>query len=114
VWLKSTFNIPAMEQQSVADKLRPIAIENSKSWLINPLFALPVFPPAAQRISEIKAPTLLIMGDRDVPATADIVQLLTKGVPHAEKIVIRGAGHLVNMEKPDEFNRAVLDFLKRH
>jgi pimeloyl-ACP methyl ester carboxylesterase len=27
-------------------------------------------------------------------------------------VVVQGVGHLVNMEKPDEFNRAVLGFLK--
>jgi pimeloyl-ACP methyl ester carboxylesterase len=32
-------------------------------------------------------------------------------VPHARKVVIRDAGHMVNMEKPEEFNREVLEFL---
>jgi pimeloyl-ACP methyl ester carboxylesterase len=114
VWLKSPFNTPAMENPSVADKLRPIAVENSRSWLINPLFALPIFPPAAQRISEVKAPTLLIRGDRDVPTIPKIVDLLIEGIPNAQKVVLPGAGHVVNMEKPDEFNRAVLNFLQHH
>jgi pimeloyl-ACP methyl ester carboxylesterase len=114
VWLKSPYNTPAMENSSVAEKLRPIAVENSKSWLINPLFALPIFPPAAQRISEVQAPTLLVRGDQDVPTITKIVDLLAEGIPNAQKVVIPGAGHVVNMEKPEDFNRAVLDFLRHH
>lgn len=54
------------------------------------------------------------MGDRDVPTIGKIVGILTEGIPNATKVVIPGAGHVVNMEKPDEFNRAVLDFLQHH
>lgn len=114
VWLQSPYNAPAMENPAVAKKLRPMAIENSKVWLINPLFARPILPPAIQRLSEIKAPTLLIMGDRDVQTTARIVQMLEAGIPNARKIVIAGAGHMVNIEKPGKFNRLVQDFLKEH
>ncbi len=114
VWLQSAYNAPAMENPAVAKKLRPIAIENSKVWLINPLFARPILPPAVQRIPEIQAPMLLIIGDRDVPTPTAIVQLLEENISNVKKVVISGAGHMVNIEKPEEFNRVVMDFLKEH
>jgi pimeloyl-ACP methyl ester carboxylesterase len=113
-WLRSAYNAAAMENPAVAAKLRPIAIENSRAWLINIFFPRPPFPLAAQRLSEIRVPTLVIRGDRDVPTITKIVDALEKNVPGAKKMIIPGAGHMVNVEKPGEFNSAVLDFLRRH
>jgi pimeloyl-ACP methyl ester carboxylesterase len=114
MWLRCPYNAPAMDDPNVGEKLRPIAIENSKSWLINPLFALPIFPPAFQRISEIQAPTLLILGDRDVPTTTKVVDTLNEGIANCKKVLITGAGHIVNMERPDVFNNVVQDFLNKY
>jgi pimeloyl-ACP methyl ester carboxylesterase len=111
LWLQHPYLAPAMENPAVAPKLRPIAIENSRVWLINPFFSRPLFPPAMQRLSEIRVPTLLIVGDRDLPDIHKIIQTLEAGIPDSQKVVIPGASHLVNMEKPDEFNRVVLEFL---
>jgi 3-oxoadipate enol-lactonase len=68
-------------------------------------------PPAAERLHEITAPTLVVVGDADLPPVFDAVELLMEKVPHARKAVISDAAHLPNLEHPDEFNRLVLDFL---
>jgi pimeloyl-ACP methyl ester carboxylesterase len=113
-WLRSAYNAAAMENPAVAAKLRPLAIENSRAWLINIFFPRPPFPLAVQRLPDIRVPTLLIRGDRDVPTITKIVETLEKNIQGAKKIIIPGAGHIVNVEKPREFNSAVLDFLSRH
>lgn len=113
VWLQSSILAPTMENPAVAHKLRLIARENARFWLINPLFRRDSFvtPPATQRLAEIHTPALLIVGDRHIPDVRNEAQLLESGVAGIKKVVIPGAGHIVNMEKPDEFNRAVRDFL---
>jgi pimeloyl-ACP methyl ester carboxylesterase len=68
-------------------------------------------PPAAERLHEITAPVLIIVGDEDVPTIFDAVDLLMEKVPQARKAVIDDAAHLPNLEHPEEFNRLVLDFL---
>jgi pimeloyl-ACP methyl ester carboxylesterase len=68
-------------------------------------------PPAAERLHEITARTLVVVGDQDVPPIFDAVELLMEKVPHARKAVIHDAAHLPNLEHPHEFNRIVLDFL---
>ena len=68
-------------------------------------------PPAVNRLHEITAPTLVVVGDEDVPMVFDAVELLMEKVPHARKAVIHDAAHLPNLEHPDEFNRIVLEFL---
>lgn len=64
------------------------------------------------RLSEIKAPSLVIVGDRDVPAILNIADTLATKIGGAKKEVIPNVSHHLNMEKPGEYNRIVLDFLK--
>ena len=68
-------------------------------------------PPAVVRLHEITAPTLVVVGDEDIPPVFDAVELLMEKVPRARKAVIHDAAHLPNLEHPDEFNSAVLQFL---
>jgi pimeloyl-ACP methyl ester carboxylesterase len=62
-------------------------------------------------LAEIHAPVLLIVGDRHIPDVFNEARLLESGVAGVKKVVIPGAGHIVNVEKPEEFNRAMRDFL---
>jgi pimeloyl-ACP methyl ester carboxylesterase len=55
-------------------------------------------------------PTLVLVGseDRNFLAAADY---MAGKIPGAQKIVIAGAGHAANLDRPEEFNRAVRQFL---
>ncbi|MGH2584980.1 MAG: alpha/beta fold hydrolase [Dehalococcoidia bacterium] len=68
-------------------------------------------PPAITRLGEIRTPTLVIVGDADVPDMLTITDLLASGIEGARQVVIPGVAHMVNMERPAEFNQIVLDFL---
>jgi pimeloyl-ACP methyl ester carboxylesterase len=69
-------------------------------------------PAAIGRLSEINVPTLIIVGDRDETNIATIANLIVANVRGARKIIIPDTAHLANMEKPEHFNRVVLDFLR--
>lgn len=71
----------------------------------------PLQPPAAERLGEVRCPTLVIVGDEDLPESLRTAKKLAAGIPGAREAVIHDAGHLPNMERPVEFNRIVLDFL---
>jgi 3-oxoadipate enol-lactonase len=68
-------------------------------------------PPALNRLDEIKAPTLAIVGDLDMPDILDIVNRVDTHAENSQKVIIQGVAHMVNMEKPSIFNKFVLDFL---
>jgi pimeloyl-ACP methyl ester carboxylesterase len=68
-------------------------------------------PPAAGRLGEIRVPTLVIIGDQDVSIIQTIADHLATQIPGARKAVMHDTAHAPNIEKPDEFNRLVLDFL---
>jgi 3-oxoadipate enol-lactonase len=111
LWLANPYLAPAMEQKHLHGRLRRIARDNAKSWMHNPLWERPLDPPAWNRITELAAPTLLILGKRDVPDIHTIVTELAKKVTGAKLARIPGAGHIVNMEKPGHFNEAMEEFL---
>jgi len=64
---------------------------------------------AIRRLHEIAAPTMVIVGDRDVPTVLETADLLADAIPNARKAIIKDAAHLPNLEHPNEFNRLVLD-----
>jgi pimeloyl-ACP methyl ester carboxylesterase len=68
-------------------------------------------PPAIERLAEVTAPTLIVLGDKDVPTVFDAADALMKSLPHVRQVVINDAAHLPNLEHPEEFNRLVLEFL---
>jgi pimeloyl-ACP methyl ester carboxylesterase len=68
-------------------------------------------PPAFGRLGDIKAPTLVMVGDHDLPDVQETADVLVSKIPNARKVLIHDAAHLANLEHPEEFNRLVLDFL---
>ena len=72
----------------------------------------PLKPAAIDRLTEIDVPTLIIVGDRDEANIVTIADLLAANVHGARKIIIPDTAHLPNMEKPEHFNRVVLEFLR--
>jgi pimeloyl-ACP methyl ester carboxylesterase len=71
----------------------------------------PLAPPAFARLGEIRAPTLVLVGDQDVPDFQKRSELVAARIPNARRVVMPGVAHMINMERPDEFNRLVLEFL---
>jgi pimeloyl-ACP methyl ester carboxylesterase len=61
-------------------------------------------------LPEIRVPSLIIVGDRDTAFLAESDYMAAK-IPHAAKIVIPNAGHSVNLDQPELFNEAVMQFL---
>jgi pimeloyl-ACP methyl ester carboxylesterase len=62
-------------------------------------------------IPEIRTPTLIICGEEDRLTPVKYARFLHEKIPGSELTVIPGAGHMVMLEKPAEFNRALTAFL---
>ncbi|MET1074192.1 MAG: alpha/beta fold hydrolase [Umezawaea sp.] len=66
---------------------------------------------AIGRLAELTAPTLLLVGELDSSDIHGAADLVVREAPSARKVVVPGAGHLVNLDRPEEFDRLVADFL---
>ena len=111
LWLHTGYMAPAMENPQIAPRLRQLATEDAHQWLDNPSLERVLNPPAIERLPEVKVPTLIIVGTRDVADIHEICGLLYARIPGAKEILIQNSGHIVNREQPERFHRAVLDFL---
>jgi pimeloyl-ACP methyl ester carboxylesterase len=63
-------------------------------------------------LPHIKVPTLLLSGDRDVRAPLTVAEDLHASIPGSTLVVLPDAGHICNIEAPEEFTRAVRTFLR--
>jgi 3-oxoadipate enol-lactonase len=64
-----------------------------------------------QRLSEIAAPTLVVVGDLDRETPPSYARHLADRIADSRYVEIAGAGHISNLERPTQFDAAVLDFL---
>ncbi len=113
LWLAHPLFAPAMENSSAAPRLTQIVTDYSGwSWVNDDPGLLPD-PMAAQRLREINAPTLIVMGERDLPDFHTIADTLQEQIPNSRTVVLPGVGHMSNMEDPEGFNKAVLSFLMK-
>ncbi|MBX6343255.1 MAG: alpha/beta fold hydrolase, partial [Thermomicrobiaceae bacterium] len=62
-------------------------------------------------LARVRAPTLLVWGERDALVPLEEARALAAQLPGARLVVIPGAGHNAMIDQPDAFNRAVLAFL---
>jgi pimeloyl-ACP methyl ester carboxylesterase len=112
VWMDSPLFKPAMSNPEVAPKLAEIVPQYSGwHWLNDNPVRLAV-PPAVERLDEVKAPTLIIMGEHDLTDFHMVAETMRHEIPNARKSVMMGVGHMANMEDPERFNDLVLRFLQ--
>jgi len=67
--------------------------------------------PALDRLSQIKVPTLLVVGESDIPDVHAHVGAIQAGIAGSKRVVLNRSGHLPQVEVPDAFNEVVLGFL---
>jgi 3-oxoadipate enol-lactonase len=63
-------------------------------------------------LSDIAVPTLVLSGSKDKNAPAPMMAKMATYIPEAAYVELEGAGHLVNLERPEAFNAALDQFLK--
>jgi pimeloyl-ACP methyl ester carboxylesterase len=100
---------PAVRQRAAAMNL--IAMKNGTAAIADMQPLNPLDPPAVSRLKSIRIPALIIAGALDHPELLRAADVMASEVPGAKKLIISDTAHIPNMEKPHEFNQAVLEFL---
>lgn len=83
MWLKSPYMIPAMEHPDLRAKLRQLSLDNAHNWLANFVWSRDLKPSTREKLPEIKARTLLIVGNRDVPNMLKLIDEAALKIPHS-------------------------------
>ncbi len=69
---------------------------------------------AHSRLDQIIVPTHVMCGSDDPLTPLSMSREITQQIPHATLTVVPDAGHLLNIENPEDFNKSALNFLLRH
>lgn len=101
--------------EQVDQKVRDLVYETSLTGFRNQAAGLGeeqhISPPANQRLNEVRVPTLIIDGAEDEPATHKAGEYMAQHIAGARRVIIADAAHVPSLERPDEFNRILFDFL---
>ena len=112
-WLECSLFQPAQEHAAVAKQLTQIVADyQGLHWLHDDITMEGPTPPAFERLNEIKAPTLIVVGERDVRDFHEIAAMIEREIPDAQSITLSDVGHMSNMEDSQGFNATVLKFLQ--
>jgi len=63
-------------------------------------------------LDKISVPTLLIFGEEDKVTHLEAAEKMADAIPDAKLVKIENAGHYSNLEQPEAFNQALIDFIK--
>jgi len=74
---------------------------------------IPPDRPAARFLSEIEVPTLVLVGEYDIPDVHSHAGVIQFGIPDAKREIILKSGHLIPLEQPEAFNASVVKFLNK-
>jgi 3-oxoadipate enol-lactonase len=101
----------AQHHPALVERVRHMILSTQISGVVGDLMAIAERPDSTPLLSQISCPTLVIAGDGDVLTLPAENERIANGIPGARFHLIPKAGHLCNLEQPEAFNRAVIDFL---
>lgn len=115
IWSSDPYQGPVQPNLPARRKVYEIMRENLATFLYfwdGGIASEPGQKPRSERLTEVRAPTLVISGNLDGEEPRQNYERWGKGIPGARKADVPGAAHLVNIDQPMEFMRIVLQFLQ--
>lgn len=114
LWLDHELFAPARREWQIAAALTAM-VERYSVWHWRNADSLRMSAsPAIQCLASVSCPTLIILGELDLPDFKDIAQHLANEIPGAVLSTIADAGHMANMEAPAAVNELLLAHLRAH
>jgi 3-oxoadipate enol-lactonase len=112
MWLRHPMVAVSSRRPGARELLRRMVGDNRRVFLMEHWPSERLDPPAAKRLGEITAPTLVVIGGRDTELSRRMGEETARGIRGARKVLMREGDHLPQMVNPSEFNRHLLGFLR--
>lgn len=110
-WLSTGLFDPAMADAQLTRTIRTM-VDNYSGWHWRNTDPQQLLTPSAlEQLPAIQAESLVIIGEHDIPEFQDVANITHQRIPNAQMLRLPGVGHLTNLEAPEAFNAAVLNFL---
>jgi 3-oxoadipate enol-lactonase len=98
--------------EEVVEKVRAMILESNPNGVVAALGAMRERPDSTPLLGKIKVPTLVIGGEEDGISSPDIMGAMAEKIPDSRHVTLPRAGHLSNLEAPEDFNAALKEFLE--
>jgi 3-oxoadipate enol-lactonase len=111
--------LPKLISENTKENKKELVAEIEEMFgKVNPQAAIAALRGLAARIDntdlldKISVPTLLIFGEEDKVTHLKAAEKMAGTIPNAKLVKIENAGHYSNLEQPEAFNQALIDFIK--
>jgi 3-oxoadipate enol-lactonase len=109
-WSQDRFLIASASERARRKIYEELVANSEKVKSDNP-FEEELSLPASKRLSEIKAPTVILVGEADIADVHAHCDGINAGIRASRRVVVQDAGHLIQLEKPDEVVHGLQDFI---
>lgn len=99
------------ERPDVAGTVRELVRANAVSAIDGAIHAMMTRPDSTPDLQRISVPALVIVGEEDTLTPVADSEALHRAIERSQLVVLPGAGHLSSLEVPEEFSRAIGNFL---
>lgn len=99
------------EKPEMTARVREMILQTDPQGAASALRGMAARPDRTTLLEEVLAPTLILVGSEDEITPPADSELMRREIRGSRLKVLEGASHLSNLERPAEFNRALLDFL---
>jgi pimeloyl-ACP methyl ester carboxylesterase len=97
----------------VVKEIQEIMVKTSVQGIVGASQGMKVRPDSTPLLPEIQCPVLIIHGADDQLIPISEAQKMNQLIPNSRLVIIPDAGHLLNMEQPEKYNKAVREFIQR-
>ncbi len=101
----------AEEKPGLVKAVRQMMESASAGGVVGGLLAMRDRDDFVDRLPGLDVPALVVGAELDAAVPIEHARLLAQGLPDAQLEIIAGAGHMVNLERPEEFNQAIKKFI---
>ena len=97
----------------VVERVRAMILESNPNGVVAALGAMRERPDSTPLLGKIEVPTLVIGGEEDAISSPEVMGAMAEKIPDSRHVTLSGAGHLSNLEAPEDFNAALKEFLRK-
>ena len=113
-FIKDAFcNESLINKKDIVEKIRSTILSAPPLTVASMLAAIAERKEMCTGLSNIKSPSLIICGKKDKITPISASELLQSKLPHSKLEIINKAGHLANLENPEDFNQKLFGFISK-
>jgi pimeloyl-ACP methyl ester carboxylesterase len=101
-----------VKNETAVISITSVMKSTNETALVGTLIALAARMDMTESLEKVSVPTLIIAGDKDKVATQADAELMKSKIRDSKLVLVHDAGHLSNLESPEEFNFALVNFLR--